>query len=63
MNINLKNFDFIKFNNQIMNWVKFNGQLVYEAWKKLIASGIPPLTLNKCKEAELIDYKIYGDSV
>ena len=63
MNFNLKNFDFIKFNNQIMNWVKFNGQLVYEAWKKLIASGIPPLTLLKCKATNLVDYKIYGNSV
>lgn len=32
-------------------------------WKELIASGIPPLTLTKCKRDNLIDYKIYGNSV
>ena len=37
--------------------------LVYEAFKKLIASGVPPITLQKCKGANLVDYKIYGDSV
>ena len=37
--------------------------IVYEAWKKLKLSGIPPLTLPKCKGVPLIDYKIYGESV
>ena len=36
---------------------------VYEAWGKLIASGVPPITLQKCKGVDLIDYKIYGNSV
>ena len=35
--------------------------LVYEAWKKLIKQGLPPLTLNKCKENKLLNYKIYGN--
>ena len=35
---------------------------VYESWKKLTASGVPPITLEKCKNANLIDYKIYGNS-
>ena len=39
------------------------GRIIYEAWKKLIASGIPPLTLLKSKQDNLLDYKIYGDSV
>ena len=37
--------------------------LVYEAFKKLIASGVPPITLQKCKGANLVDYKIYGNGV
>lgn len=63
MNVFTKALDFIKFNNEVMNWVKFNGQLVYEAFKKLLANGIPPLTLTKCKGEDLIDYKIKGNSV
>ena len=35
---------------------------VYEAWKNLIASGVPPLKLLNCKGADLVDYKIYGES-
>lgn len=35
---------------------------IYEAFKKLIASGVPPITLLKCKSANLVDYKVYGDS-
>ena len=43
---------------------RYKGTLVvYEAFKKLIASGVPPITLQKCKNANLIDYKIYGNSV
>lgn len=61
MNINLKNMSFVEFNKQIMNWVKFNGQLVYEAWKKLTKSGIPPLSIFS-KGEDLIDYKIYGNT-
>ena len=36
---------------------------VYEGWKTLIASGVPPLTLNKCKGVDLVDYKIFGNSL
>ena len=36
---------------------------VYESWRNLIANGVPPLTLTKCKGVNLIDYKLYGDSV
>ena len=36
---------------------------VYEAFKRLIASGVPPITLQKCKNANLVDYKIYGESI
>lgn len=42
---------------------RYKGTLVvYEAWKKLIASGVPPITLQKCKGVDLADYKIYGNS-
>lgn len=37
--------------------------VVYESFKKLLANGVPPLTLFKCKRANLVDYKIYGESV
>lgn len=37
--------------------------LVYGGWKDLIANGVPPLTLEKCKGVDLLDYKIYGNSV
>lgn len=36
---------------------------VYESWRELFVSGIPPLTLPKCKQANLVDYKVYGNSV
>ncbi len=49
MNINTRNMPFVEFNGQEMPFVKFNGVTVYEAWKNLIASGVPPLTLTKCK--------------
>lgn len=39
------------------------GNLIYENWKNLIASGVPPLKLLNCKGVDLVDYKIYGKSV
>ena len=43
---------------------RYKGTLVvYEAFKRLIASGVPPITLQKCKGVDLLDYKIYGNSV
>lgn len=39
------------------------GNIWYEAFKKLIASGVPPITLQKCKGVDLVDYKIYGNSI
>ena len=64
MNINLKNTSFVKFNNQIMNWVRFNGQLVYQVVKDIILSisGISPLTILNSKGGDLVDYKIHGNS-
>lgn len=35
---------------------------VYESFIELIASGVPPINLQKCKGVDLVDYKIYGDS-
>lgn len=63
MELFTRDLGFVNFNNQEMQWVKFNDVTVYEAWKKLIASGVPPLTLQKCKGVDLVDYKIYGESV
>ena len=63
MNINTRNMSFINYNRQEMQWVKFNGVTVYEAWRNLIASGVPPLTLTKCKGVDLVNYKLYGNSI
>lgn len=63
MNINTRNMAFVNYNGQEMQWVKFNGVTVYESWRDLIVSGVPPLTLTKCKGVDLIDYKMYGNSV
>jgi hypothetical protein len=63
MNINTRDLSFLNFNTEEMQWLKYNNLLVWEAWQELIASGIPPLTLNKCKGVDLVDYKIYGNSV
>ena len=35
---------------------------VYEGWRNLFVSGVPPLTLLNCKGVDLIDYKLYGNS-
>lgn len=37
--------------------------VVYESWKTLTASGVPPLTLLNCKGVDLLDYRTYGNSV
>lgn len=43
---------------------RYKGTLVvYESFKNLLISGVPPLTLVKCKGVDLIDYKIYGHSI
>ena len=63
MDINTRDLGFVNYNGQEMNFVNFNGVTIYEAWKKLLASGIPPLTLLKCKPSDLLNYKIFGNSV
>ena len=60
--MNFKDFNFVKFNNQIVNWVKFNGVKAWESFKKLVVSGIPPLTLTGSVGKPLVNYKIYGNS-
>ena len=61
MNINTKNMKFIMFNNQVMNWVKFNGQKVWELIKGLIASGVPPISI-KTNGSNILNYKITGNT-
>lgn len=63
MNINTRDLSFLNFNGTEMQWLKYNNLLVWEAWEELKASGLFPLTLNKCKGADLVDYKIYGNSI
>lgn len=53
-----------KSNGKIINTIKDNlGRIIYEAWKLITKSGIPPLSLLKCKGDDLEDYKIYGNSI
>lgn len=48
--------------NKVIDNIKDEfGRIVYEAWKKV--SGMPPLILTKSKGDNLIDYKIYGNSI
>ena len=59
---NNKTISSIKKENKTINKVIKGTLVVYEAFKKLIASGVPPITLEKCKNANLVDYKVYGNS-
>lgn len=64
--IDLKNAYEIRniLNNKVIDTIKDElGRIVYEAFKKLSLSGILPLTLNKCKGVDLVDYKLYGNSI
>lgn len=61
MNVNTRDLGFIKFNGEEMNWVEFNGNIVYETWKELIASGVPPLSIYSSGN-DLLNYKMYGNS-
>ena len=49
--------------NQVIDKIMKGTLVVYEAFKNLLASGVLPLTLTKCKGVDLVDYKLYGDSV
>lgn len=60
---NNKTISSIYKGNKAIDKVMKGTLVVYEAFKKLIASGVPPITLQKCKAANLVDYKIYGNSV
>jgi hypothetical protein len=63
MKVFTRDLGFVNFNEENMPWVKFNGVTIYEAWKNLTANGIPPLTLLKSGGKDLVDYKLYGNSV
>ena len=40
----------------------YKGTLViYESFKRLLASGTPTVTIHNCKAAKLVDYKIFGN--
>ena len=63
--IDLKRVSEIKnvLNNKTIEKIEDTlGNIIYEAWKKLIKQGIPPLTLTNCKENKLLNYQIYGNS-
>ena len=53
-----------KSNGKIINSIKDSlGRIIYEAWKLITKSGIPPLSLLNSKGDDLVDYKVYGNSV
>lgn len=47
---------------QVISKIMKGTLTVYEAFKKLVASGVPPLTLSNSVGKDLVDYKIYGYS-
>ena len=64
--IDLKNAYEIRnvLNNKVIDKIEDDlGNIIYENFRELITSGVPPIILQKCKNANLVDYKIYGDSV
>lgn len=53
----------IKSAGKVIDTIKDHlGRIIYEAFRALTVSGIPPLTLTKSKGEDLIDYMIYGNS-
>lgn len=61
--IDFKKASELKLNNKVIDSIKDTlGNIIYESWKILTKSGIPPLTINS-KGEDLIDYKIYGNTI
>lgn len=63
--IDLKNAYEIKniLDNKIIDKIEDElGNIIYESWKDILASGVPPLTLVNCKGVDLMDYKLFGNS-
>jgi len=60
--IDLTKVSELKFDKVIEKIEDINGLVIYEGWKELIKGGVPPLSLYS-KGDDLIDYKIYGNSV
>lgn len=61
MEINTNNLRTVTFNNQLINWIKFNGQKIWGGIKTLIARGTPPISING-NGADIVSYKIYGNT-
>ena len=49
--------------SQVIEKIYKGTLVVYESFKNLIVSGVPPLTLLNSKGVDLVDYKIFGNSV
>lgn len=62
MNVNTRDLSFVKFNNQVMNFVNYNGVEVYSAGYWLTKTGYP-CTLPNSLGKDLRNYKIYGNSI
>lgn len=62
MNVNTRDLSFVKFNNQVMNFVNYNGVEVYSAGYLLTKTGYPCILPNSLGK-NLRSYKIYGNSM
>lgn len=60
--IDLTNVSKLEFDKVIDKIEDVDGLVIYEAWKKILASGVPPIVIHNCKAAKLVDYKIFGNS-
>ena len=60
---NDKNISSVYFGEKVISKIYKGTLLVYEAFSKILANGVPPLTLSNSIGQDLLDYKIYGNSV
>ena len=60
---NGKEISAIRKGNKLIDRIYKGTLVVYEGFKNILASGVPPLTLINGKGGNVVDYKIYGNSV
>lgn len=55
--------NFVNYNGTEMEWIKYNGDIVYERGIIEEQQGVPPITTNHNTNGKnLLNYKIYGNS-
>ena len=58
---NGKNISAIYKGNNPIEKIYKGTLIIYESFKRLLASGTPTVTIHNCKAAKLVDYKIFGN--